>query len=524
MDESGVKRNSGSTNVLEATKEKETCDDEANVEARNVKQEYAEYSKFSVKEESVSRIGEEEKWMKKVPNLISCTPDRGEVLEMKTIYKTDGLQLVKEESAEMFQGPSEIKVKVNIIPGSNSEEEERAVKKRMMYKEEKLMLVCEWNGCGEEQSNPDVFSWHVGQHCNDAEVQHIPPPLEDCFLCLWADCGFKTPSSEEMVRHINFHGFHAKIKAHGQALLERENLSTCSLSQSQRNLLPDLSSAWTCHWPGCLSSGNWTMPQHFYLHLGDHADSLRGQKPLQCLWPACEVTVSAVSKLREHMRCHSQEKLVACPTCGGLFSNRAKFLDHVRRQNVGKLQYPCKTCGKAFPVERLLRDHMRSHVNQYQCPACDMTCPTPSTLATHMRYRHTTERPLACQFCEYRGKTKADMRSHARVHYTEDELRCKEPGCDFTCRAALTLVRHQENQHSIAVARSQQQYGCHLCNAVIKDGNKLSRHLVSEHGLVLPPGHSRFRYQNDPGTGLLSLRTSRVESDLLVAAKTAPLV
>ena len=25
--------------------------------------------------------------------------------------------------------------------------------------------------------------------------------------------------------------------------------------------------------------------QHFYLHLGDHADSLRGQKPLQCRWP-----------------------------------------------------------------------------------------------------------------------------------------------------------------------------------------------------------------------------------------------
>jgi len=415
---------------------------------------------------------------------------------------------------------SEVNVKVNVITGSNPEEE-GMVKKRKLYKEDKLMLLCEWDGCGEEQANPDVFTWHVGQHCNDAEVQHNPPPLEDCFLCLWLECGFKTPSSEEMVRHINFHGFHTKIKAHGQALLERENLSRCSLSQSQRNLLPDLANAWTCHWPACHSPGNWTMPQHFYLHLGDHADSLRGQKPLQCRWPGCEVVVTAVSKLREHMRCHSQEKLVGCPTCGGLFSNRAKFLDHVRRRNTGnKLQFPCKTCGKAFPVERLMKDHMRSHVNQYQCPACDMTCPTPSILATHMRYRHTTERPLACQFCEYRGKTKADMRSHARVHYREGEHFCKEPGCDFTCRAALTLVRHQENQHGIAAPKSQQQYGCHLCPAIIKDGNKFSRHLVLEHSLVLPPGHSRFRYKKHPVTGLLSLRTSRVESDTLVEAKT----
>lgn len=486
--------------------------------------------------------------MEKVPTLVDAKlklnlkSDIPEVVEMKNNYETNGCQPTKNEVAKISQGPNEvtvnviprsnpefkmaaetsqghsdIKVKVNIIPGSTLEEE-RAAKKRKMYKEDKLLLVCEWGGCGKEEENPDLFTWHVSQHCNDAEVQHNPQPLEDCFLCLWLDCGFKTPSSEEMVRHINFHGFHTKIKAHGKALLERKNLPQCTLSQSQRNLLPDLANAWTCHWPDCLSPGNWVMPQHFYLHLGDHADSLRGQKPLQCLWPACGIVVTAVSKLREHMRCHSQEKLVGCPTCGGLFSNRVKFLDHVRRRNSGKLQYPCKTCGKAFSVERLMRDHMRSHVNLYQCPSCDMTCATPSILATHMRYRHTTDRPLACQLCEYRGKTKADMRSHARVHYAEGEHCCKEPGCGFTCRAALTLVRHQENQHGITTSKSQ-QYGCHLCPAVIKDGNKFSRHLVSEHNLVLPPGHSRFRFQTHPVTGLLSLRTSRVESGLLVESE-----
>ena len=202
---------------------------------------------------------------------------------------------------------------------------------------------------------------------------------------------------------------------------------------------------------------------------------------------------------------------VGCPTCGGLFSNRVKFLDHVRRRNTGKLQFPCKTCGKAFSVERLMRDHMRSHVNLYQvsskcyfpislllnnglllfqCPACDMTCSTPSILATHMRYRHTTERPHACQVslvstgnqmftppvlrvqrknqswyaisCKgplYRGLWKTNKYQKARSNYhavsnfeqenilnwNQGEHSCQEPGCDFTCRAALTLVRHQVN-------------------------------------------------------------------------------
>ena len=39
---------------------------------------------------------------------------------------------------------------------------------------------------------------------------------------------------------------------------------------------------------------------------------------------------------------------------------------------------------------------------------------------------------------------------------------------------ALIDILLQENQHGI-VAKNQQQYGCHLCEAVIKDGNKFSR-------------------------------------------------
>ena len=157
-----------------------------------------------MKEESISRMGAEEEWMKKVPtladvklnlNLRSETADMDEVVEMKNFFETNSCQSTEDEAAKISQGPIKVKVKVNVITGSNPEEErvaaeisqgpsdikvnvipgsnqeeERAVKRRKMYKEDKLLLVCEWNGCGEEQENPDLFTWHVGQHCNDAEV------------------------------------------------------------------------------------------------------------------------------------------------------------------------------------------------------------------------------------------------------------------------------------------------------------------------------------------------------------------
>lgn len=49
-------------------------------------------------------------------------------------------------------------------------------------------------------------------------------------------------------------------------------------------------------------------------------------------FPGCTCTFKDRCKLREHLRSHTQEKVVACPTCGGMFANNTKFLDHIRRQ------------------------------------------------------------------------------------------------------------------------------------------------------------------------------------------------
>lgn len=64
-------------------------------------------------------------------------------------------------------------------------------------------------------------------------------------------------------------------------------------------------------------------------------------------------------------------------------------------------EYQCSHCSKYYPSERLLRDHMRHHVNHYKCSFCDMTCPTPSSLSVHIRYRHLDSKPFKCSFCEY---------------------------------------------------------------------------------------------------------------------------
>lgn len=380
----------------------------------------------------------------------------------------------------------DIGVKVNIVARSGGGGVKEVEGRGRRYREEALLLACEWRGCGGRHRQPEEFHRHVAQHCRQAEVRPLPPPLHPSLLCLWTSCTFETSVAEEMVRHINFHAFHTKIKEQGRVALEVPGL-VCGLGVEGRSQLPSLSTPWECRWQGCREEG-WTAPHHFYHHVLEHSlpatppsspSSSPSSSTLPCLWLGCTAIFGMPSKLREHLRSHSQEKMAACPTCGAMFANRSKLLDHVRRQGGASDLPPCDTCGKTFATPRLLRDHMRSHVSQYLCPQCDMTCTTPSTLATHIRYRHTTDRPLSCQLCQYKGKTTADMNSHMKIHYTAVEVRCKEEGCDFSCRAAKTLVKHMAQEHG--GAQPELRYCCHLCDARVAQGSQLSRYAATLH-------------------------------------------
>lgn len=140
-----------------------------------------------------------------------------------------------------------------------------------------------------------------------------------------------------------------------------------------------------------------------------------------------------------HTRSHTQEKLVGCPNCGGIYASNTKFFDHCIRQIpldcewenflLGKVfrlshlclkifeqryvhysviqylssspaqQFQCSHCSRRYANERLLRDHVRHHINHYKCSQCEMTVPNKSTLAAHIRYRHSSHRPHKCPQC-----------------------------------------------------------------------------------------------------------------------------
>ncbi|ESN92898.1 hypothetical protein HELRODRAFT_129823, partial [Helobdella robusta] len=365
-----------------------------------------------------------------------------------------------------------------------------------------LTLLCEWDNCTHIYDNIDVFIDHVKFH-----LQHLTYDrfVSGSSLCLWRDCAHEGifVNFDEFKRHVFYHAFHQKIKNVGLVAIMMNkshlNINKCVFDNDNRNVIPDLPFDFVCQWQGC--GKKFEIPYHFYVHVSSHITNYElgdgNKSKWRCHWDTCEYSAFSKHKLKCHSRSHTQEKLVACPTCGGVFSNATKFFDHILRQTTfHALTYKCSFCGKMFSTEKFLKDHMRHHgKNLYKCPYCDMTCPNPSSLRTHIQYRHTEERPYSCEQCQFKGKVLVDLKRHMECH-TKAWIECQEPGCDYRTKFVWELNLHNKNKHQGDVAK----YSCHLCSHKYTRGTFLTTHLKKMHKLKEPSGHVRLRYkQHDDG-------------------------
>lgn len=96
-----------------------------------------------------------------------------------------------------------------------------------------------------------------------------------------------------------------------------ESAEQQSLSQQQQALF--------CNWAGMTEEEE--VEQVFVLpYLPFHSVMFHGSVT------GCDAFFKIRYRLREHMRSHTQERLVACPTCGSMFSSNTKLFDHLHRQ------------------------------------------------------------------------------------------------------------------------------------------------------------------------------------------------
>lgn len=376
-------------------------------------------------------------------------------------------------------------------------------------------VVCEWDSCSFRGHTMEELSDHMSLHLKDYLGDKDALEELDEYACLWKGCEFLSMGSPaELEVHAYFHNYHGKLKFVGSQLLKsRPDLPSCNQDSHSNNLVPEGLDAYICQWEQCDCTFN--NPEWFYRHVDNHVESAepeslsqQQQQALFCHWAGCDAFFKIRYRLREHMRSHTQERLVACPTCGSMFSSNTKLFDHLQRQAEPVESLVCEHCGKAFPSERLLRDHIRQHVNQVKCPFCDMTCTTLAALKIHIRFRHCDERPYPCDFCDKRFKNQRDLQKHTEVHNEDTVYRCTVDGCDYSCHTFQTMSHHFKRAHEVG---GMSKYKCHICDKVFSWCYTLTLHLRKKHELKWPSGHSRFRYRKDVD-GFLKVNMVRFET------------
>jgi len=177
-----------------------------------------------------------------------------------------------------------------------------------------FQLKCEWNDCESVWNTMDDFLDHVDSHLKDVDL--LIDLANAGYDCQWAECDFMTfMCVDTFKRHVRFHAFHTKLKEIGQNVLNSMELNSrnqennptvpkCNLERLTRNIIPELPLKFECAWSNCGYSND---------------------NP--------ELIVLNKSRLIEHMRHHSQEKLCSCPVCGALFSSFTRFIDHCNRSS-----------------------------------------------------------------------------------------------------------------------------------------------------------------------------------------------
>uniref|UniRef100_A0A3P9LX03 Zgc:112083 n=1 Tax=Oryzias latipes TaxID=8090 RepID=A0A3P9LX03_ORYLA len=354
---------------------------------------------------------------------------------------------------------------------------------------ENFEVVCEWASCGFSGHTMEELSDHMSAHLNEYLGDNDALEELDEYACLWNACEFLAMGSPaELEVHAYSHNYHSKLKFVGSQLLKsRPDLPSCNQGVHSNNLLPEGSDGYVCQWEHCDVCFFFVTIDHSCCLLALSCRLFRNSsRRFSATGQVHQTDVPPVSpayRLREHMRSHTQERLVACPTCGSMFSSNTKLFDHLQRQ--------------AEPI-----------VNQVKCPFCDMSCTTLAALKIHIRFRHCDERPFPCDFCDKRFKNQRDLQKHTEVHNEGTVFHCSVEGCDYSCHTFQTMSHHFKRVHEVG---GMSKYKCHICGKVFSWCYTLTLHLRKKHELKWPSGHSRFRYKKDVD-GFLKVNMVRFET------------
>ncbi|MEQ2199583.1 hypothetical protein XENOCAPTIV_003902, partial [Xenoophorus captivus] len=160
-------------------------------------------------------------------------------------------------------------------------------------------------------------------------------------------------------------------------------------------------------------------------------------KVLEFPCPVCGKVYPMQKRLTQHMKTHSSEKPHMCDkvwrNCFYSSANSAFTLQSsVYKENFLYMFCLFLQCGKSFK-------------KRFKCEFCDYSCENKKLLLNH-QLSHTNDRPFKCDYCKYSTSKEEFLVSHMAIKHTgEKPFSCDM--CHFTTKHRKNLRLHVQCRH-----------------------------------------------------------------------------
>jgi len=164
-----------------------------------------------------------------------------------------------------------------------------------------------------------------------------------------------------------------------------------------------------------------------------------------------------------------------CKTCGKTFADERILKSHQDTVHA-KLNLTCSICSQQCANQRALHRHVASHDGaakpRVSCDECEKTFTSASTLYHHKRAIHGTQKPYQCNQCDAQFNFNHSLKLHVLKHAGRRPHQC--PTCGKSYLTASHLKYHVDAIHS-----ATKLFVCNVCHKACpyKTSYKLHRRL-----------------------------------------------
>ncbi|KAG7213198.1 hypothetical protein KM043_002512 [Ampulex compressa] len=163
-----------------------------------------------------------------------------------------------------------------------------------------------------------------------------------------------------------------------------------------------------------------------------------------------------------------------CDICQTVFEQKSKILRHITSKHSFHRPFKCSACEKTFKYKCDLKAHRLVHQELdtsllHCCDKCEYRTKTKNNLKSHYIRRHTDDYKFACEHCGKRFKMEWDLKFHIGTHGSSQHM-CDICGKFYTSN--YSLYKHRKVAHL-----NDYKFQCTVCNKRLLTQENLDNHM-----------------------------------------------